>query len=48
MKVSHTRRHQQELHVLQAGEGEGVDGSDGVVVNDEHGDVLRPSEGITR
>ena len=46
MEMSHTGGHQQKLHILQAGEGEGVDGSDGVVVDDQHGDVLRASEGV--
>ena len=46
MKVSDAGRHQQELDVLQAGEGEGVDGSDGVVIDDQHGDVLRACEGV--
>ena len=46
MEMSHTGGHQQKLHILQAGEGEGVDGSDGVVIDDQHGDVLGASEGV--
>ena len=46
MEVPHTGGHQQKLHILQAGEGEGVDGSDGVVIDDQHADVLRASKGV--
>ena len=46
MEMPHTGGHQQKLHILQAGEGEGVDGSDGVVIDDQHGDVLGASEGV--
>ena len=46
MKMPHTGGHQQKLYILQAGKGEGVDGSDGVVIDDQHGDVLRASEGV--
>ena len=46
MKMSHTGGHQQKLYILQASEGEGVDGSDGVVVDYQHGDVLRACEGV--
>ena len=44
--MPHTGGHQQKLYVLQAGKGEGVDGSDGVVVYYQHGDVLRACEGV--
>ena len=46
MEMPHTGGHQQKLDILQAGEGEGVDGSDGVVIDDQHGDVLRACEGV--
>lgn len=46
MKMPHTGGHQQKLYILQASEGEGVDGSDGVVIDDQHGDVLGASEGV--
>ena len=48
MEVSDARGDEKELDVLEPGEGEGVNGLDGVVIDHHHRDVLRPSEGVSR
>ena len=47
MQLFHTGGQQQELDVLEPGEGEGVDDLDGVVVDHQHRDVLRTRKRVT-
>ena len=47
MQMFHTGGQQQELDVLEPGEGEGVDDLDGVVVDHQHRDVLRTRKRVT-
>ena len=46
MEVADAGGEEEELDMLQAGESEGVHRLDGIVVDDEHGDVLRASKGV--
>ena len=46
MQVADTGGEEEELDMLQSGESEGVHRLDGIVVDDEHGDVLRASKGV--
>ena len=48
MKMSDTGGHQEELDNLESSKGEGVDRLDGVVIDDQHGNVLRSSKSISR
>ena len=47
MQMFHTGGQQQELDVLEPGEGKGVDDLDGVVVDHQHRDVLRTRKRVT-
>ena len=47
MQMFHTGGQQQELDVLEPGEGEGVDDLDGVVIDHQHRDVLRTRKRVT-
>ena len=48
MQMSHTGRHQKELDLLEASEGEGVNSLDRIVIDDQHGEMFRPGKCIAR
>ena len=46
--MSHTGGDQEKLDILQTSEGEWINSFDWVIIDHEHGNILRSSEGVTR
>lgn len=48
VEMSDAGGYKQELDTLESSKGEGVNGLDGVVIDDQHGNILRGSKCISR